>query len=126
MQLEGLSRKVFIDPHAPPSFATLEQMSRLRVRPHGHVIVEVQQHCGMALDSEQHVREAAEHIRANGFTLEAARNSEYEILIDGNGEVVRPEVREALDKRTIGADTLTESRAGLRYVDGSVDLADLH
>src|ERR1700676_3268106 len=126
VQLECLARKVLIDSHAPPALTPFEQLSGLRVRPDRHLIVEVEQHRGMPLDSEQHVREPAEHIRADGFSFEASRKSEHEILIDRYREVVRPEVRESLDKRAIGADALTKSCAGLGYIDRSVHLPDLH
>jgi hypothetical protein len=80
----------------------------------------------MSFDSEQHVGETPEHVRTDSFAFEASCESEHEILINRDREVVRPEIRESLDKRAISGDPLTESRAGFGNINRSVHLTHFH
>jgi len=124
MQLEGFPCEVLIDTNAAAALTASEQTSSLGVRPNRHVIVEVQQHGRMPLDGKQHVREAPKYIRTNCFALQTTCEAQHDVLVDRHCKVIRPEVRQPFDERTISANGLTKSRAGFGYIDGPIDLPD--
>src|SRR5690606_26174166 len=69
--------------------------------------------------------EAAEHMRANRFALEGPGEAEHGGLVDGNGEVIRPEVREPLDERALHRDGGVRARVDLCGVYRAVVARDL-
>src|SRR5262249_33725701 len=86
VQLENLARKVLVDPDTrclPPRAA----LRGRGIRSDREVVVEIQLHRRVRLDREQHVREAAEHVRADGLPLETAGEPSEKLLVDRDGEV---------------------------------------
>ena len=68
----------------------------------------------MAFDREQHVAEAAEHMRADRLALVAAGHRLN--LVGRDAEMVRPEPHQPLGKADLGADRGVDAR--LRLVGG--------
>ena len=56
----------------------------------------------MAFDGDQHVGEAAEHVRADRLALVGADHGD--ILVGRDAEMVGPEPHQALDETNVGAD----------------------
>ena len=71
----------------------------------------------MALDREQHVAEAAEHMGADRLALERAGDRPHLRLVGGDAEMVRPEPDEPLDKSDLGRERGVEPRLGFGEVE---------
>jgi hypothetical protein len=56
---------------------------------------------------------------------ERARETEHGDLVDGDGEVIRPELGKALDERAVGGCGVAQSCGCFGDVDGAVELGDL-
>ena len=65
----------------------------------------------MLLDREQHVLEAAEHVRADRFEFEQAGKADHRQLVDRDREMVGPEMHQPLDERAGRWSAPTMSRA---------------
>src|SRR6185503_21226153 len=63
--------------------------------------------------------------RPDCFPLIAARECGQHALVDGNGEMIRPELGEPLDEGPIGRDRLAKARTGLGEIDGTDELRKL-
>src|SRR6185437_13800615 len=79
----------------------------------------------MARRREQHVAEIPEDVRPDCFPLIAARECGQHALVDGNGEMIRPELGEPLDEGPIGRDRLAKARTGLGEIDRTDELRKL-
>ena len=71
------------------------------VGPDGNEIIEIDQHCWVALDREQHFDIAPEDVRPDCLAFIAARHVGH--LFRGHAEMVRPEPDEALGKADLRA-----------------------
>ena len=111
VQLEQLARVVFVQ--ASSLLTTLAsspaELRAARLRSDRLEVVEVDEHRRMLRRCEQHVFEAAEHVRPDRFALVTAGERRDENLrAHGNTEMIRPERDEALDERTVGRHALGE------------------
>src|SRR5262249_15145817 len=107
MQLENLAREILVDPDAwglPP-----RALRGRRIRPDREVVVEIQLHRRVRVDREQHVREAAEDVRPDRLALEAAGEPSEKLLVDGDGKVVAPELRQPLEEGTVGGNRVLQA-----------------
>jgi len=88
-----------------------------RIRADREVVVEIQLHRRVRLDREQHVREAAEDVRPDRLALEAAGEPGEKLLVDGDGKVVAPELRQPLEEGTVGGNGVLQTRGHFRGID---------
>src|SRR5580700_9206236 len=100
MQLESLACEVLVDAYFALRVSSLHVSRGLGVRSDGQVVVEVQQHRRVAFDGQQQVAEVSQYVRADRLALQAPGESEQQILVDGDREVVRPELREPFEEGT--------------------------
>ncbi len=125
MQLHDLASEILVDPHAALAVATPQKTGRLRMRTHGDVIVEIQQHRRMLLDGEQQIGEVSQHSRTDGLPLQRAGDSQHGDLVHRDRKVVGPELCEALEERANRCGRLPKPRGGLGEVDRTVQLREL-
>ena len=79
MQFENFAREIFVE--ALPGEASGRGVGSDRA-----LIVEIIDHRRMALDSFQHIREFAQHVRADGLAFERSRCGANKLILgDGNG-----------------------------------------
>src|SRR5262249_9844238 len=65
---------------------------------------------------EQHVAEAAEHVRADDLAFVGAANLAHIALVRRDAEMVRPEPDEPLEKADLGAERGIDTRLGFREI----------
>src|SRR6185312_2205261 len=124
MQLHRLARQILVDPGLAIRVAPRNPPRRAGVRSHRHLVVEIEQHCRMPFRREQHVVEVAEHVGPDRFPLVAARECGHDTLVGGDGEVIRPEMCQALDEGPVGRDRLAKASACLGDINGTDELSE--
>ena len=122
MQLHRLSRQVLVDTRLAVGIAARDVSGGPGVGAHRQLVVQVEQHRRVPLRCQQHVAEVAENVRPNGLPLVAARERGQHALIDGDGEMIGPELSQALDERPVGRDRLAQARPRLGEVNGTDEL----
>ena len=93
MQLQYLAREILVEAAGAIDAGN-------GVGPDGNEIIEIDQHCWVALDREQHVDIAPEDVRPDCLAFIAARHVGH--LVRGHAEMVRPEPDEALGEADLG------------------------
>ena len=88
-------------------------------------LIEVEQHARMALHREQHVRELAQHMRADRLVLESPGKAERGGLVDRYGEMVRPESDEPIHERRLAGNECGVARARSGQIGIAQGLEDL-
>ena len=124
VQLEDLAREVLVDADLALGLAARRAPRRLRMRTDGEMVIEVQEHRRVRLGREQQRAEVAEHVRPDRLALEAAGETGEKLLVDGDREVVSPELRQPLGERTLGC-RLLQPRGDFARVDGPEVLRQL-
>ena len=105
MQLEDLAGEIFVEAALLPQAGGRVGTDRAR-------IVEIDQHRRMGFDRQQHVAEAPEHMRADGFALVGAADLAHIALVRRNAEMVRPEPDQPFDETDLGAERGIEACLG--------------
>ncbi len=65
-------------------------------------------------------------MRPDGFALESPGDSQHDYLVHRDGEVIRPELGQPFDERSIRAHRLLQSRRDFRHVDRAIEPGQLH
>src|SRR4051794_32215829 len=92
MQLKDFAREIFVEP-APGA------LTERRVRPNGDLVIEIKQHCRMALDRLQHLAEVSQYVRADSLALESAgRDANETALCRRDTEMVCPKRDKPFDE----------------------------
>ena len=108
VQFQDFTSEVFIEP-------ALAVLARTRVRADRLLVIEKEQHRRMMFHRQQHVGEAAEHERADGFPLEGAGAGPNDIVLcHRDTEMVRPETDKPFDEAGLGPNGLVETRLCFR------------
>ncbi len=110
MQLEDFAREILVE-------TALLPLAGDRVRADRARIVEIDQHRRMGLDRQQHVGEAAEHVRADRLALVGAADRTHAALVGGDAEMIRPEPDEPFGEADVGAERGMNARLGLVEID---------
>ncbi|ESS38093.1 hypothetical protein P355_0132 [Burkholderia cenocepacia KC-01] len=99
MQFHDFAREVLVEPALRRRIACLRTQRGRTVGADRTRLVEEHLHRGMLLDSDEHVLETAEHVRADRVAFEYARVRSHLPLVDRYREMVRPEMHETFDER---------------------------
>ena len=106
VQLENFPRQIFVQPQLAPlrigGQALLGQLRRRRIRSDGQLIVQKLEHRRVFFDRQKHIGEITQYMWPDRLTFETPGQPENRHLVDGNGEMVAPEVHQPLHERPIG------------------------
>src|SRR3546814_15494783 len=108
MQLQELTRQVFVEADDPAGPAALRFPHHRTIRADGPSLVEIDQHRRMPLDRQQEVRKPAEDMGANRLELQASGQGLQYRLVGGNRKVIGPERSEA---RRVGKECVRTGRS---------------
>ena len=112
VQFKDFAAEIFVKPASASHSRRRRGARRL-------LIVEIEDHRGVFLDGEQHIGEAAKHVRTNRFAFEGASDDPHKgALADRHAEVVRPEGDEPLDQSCTRARGTAKPRQRLGAIDG--------
>ncbi len=109
MQFEDLARQIFVEAAFLPQPGNRVGADRAR-------IVEIDEHRRMGFGGQQHVAEAAEHVRADDLAFIGAANLAHVALVRRHAEMVRPEPDEPLEEADLGAERGLDARLGFREI----------
>ena len=103
MQLQNFARQILVQSPAAVDAGN-------RVRPDRRGVVEIEQHRRMGFGGEQHVGEAAEHMRPDRLALIGAGETRH--LVGRHAEMVGPEPHQPFGKADLGAERRGKARLG--------------
>ena len=103
VQFEDLAGEILVQP-----LVAVDAVGRIGA--HRLDVVQIEQHAGMALDRQQQIGKAAEHVGPDRFPLERAGH--LHDLVRRDAEMVRPEPHQPLDEADIGTQRRVEARFG--------------